>query len=287
MYIAELRKHIRQQLVEAAGADGRIVGLVDYGSSSEGRGDDWSDLDVAVFVGDEDLAAFEAEWQQWAGQFGRLLLAYIGGIGHPWVVYDAEPIPLRADFAFVKESAAGQLVGWPNSPVSVEAMVLYDGMDGRLSAYAARLVGKSLAPDNLQVAFEQVCGDFYYYLLRTFTKLRRGQAWAARHDFNFVIMGNLLALLRLESGAVEHWQGASAAAGIEQVISLERLHQLQGCIPAAGEVALLAAMQYAAGLGEVVCRAIAAEHGWAWPAELAERVQVVLGSPHVMTPKGS
>jgi lincosamide nucleotidyltransferase len=278
MYIAELRHRIRQQLIETAQQDDRIVGLLDYGSTSEGRGDDWSDLDIAVFVRDQALAPFEANWKQWAGQFGRPLLAYIGGIGHPWVVYDAQPLPLRADFAFLKESAAPQITTWPNSPATVAAMVLYDGLDGRLSTNAAQLVGKSLAPTNPQATFDQLSGDLYYYLLRTFTKLHRGQQWAARHDFNFIIVGNLLALLRLESGAVQHWQGTSAAAGIEQVITPTRLHQLQGCIPAPGQNALLAAMQHTATLGDTICQTIATQHHWPWPAELAQRVQAVLGS---------
>src|SRR5687768_8740410 len=91
------------QIIAVATEDPRVVGLIDYGSSSEGRADAWSDLDLALFVRDADLTAFEADWQQWAAQFGPLLLAYISGVGHPWVVYDTVPIPSRVDFAFHPE----------------------------------------------------------------------------------------------------------------------------------------------------------------------------------------
>ena len=90
-----LRAAIRQRLIATARQDPRIVGLVDYGSSSEGRADAWSDLDVALFLRDADLPAFEHDWVAWAGQFGPLLLAYRGGVGHPWPVYAAAPLPLR------------------------------------------------------------------------------------------------------------------------------------------------------------------------------------------------
>jgi hypothetical protein len=45
----------RQRILEAAQADPRILGCVDYGSTSEGRGDEWSDLDIALFIQDSEL----------------------------------------------------------------------------------------------------------------------------------------------------------------------------------------------------------------------------------------
>ena len=94
-----------QQILSAARRDPRIVGVVDYGSSSEGRADRWSDVDVALFVRDADFELFERGWKLWAAQFGPLLLAYVGGVGHPWTVYDTPAIPLRVDFAFHRASA--------------------------------------------------------------------------------------------------------------------------------------------------------------------------------------
>src|SRR5690349_14561345 len=114
------------RLIAAAAAAPRIVGLPDYGSSSEGRVDQWSDVDVALFIRDADFAAFERDWKAWAAQLGDLLLAYVGGVGHPWTVYDADPIPLRADFNFDPESALPKVATWPNAPLSAATLVLYD-----------------------------------------------------------------------------------------------------------------------------------------------------------------
>lgn len=71
------RRLMKQRLIDAARTDERIVGLVDYGSSSYERDDEWSDIDVAFFIRDDDFEAFYHAWKSWAAQFGDLLLAYL------------------------------------------------------------------------------------------------------------------------------------------------------------------------------------------------------------------
>ena len=107
-----------RHLIEDAHRDPHITGLVDSGSSSEGRDDHRSDIDVAVFLRHRP----------------------------PWTVYDAEPVPLRVDFAFHRESAIADILAWPNAPKSVEAMIWYDGTAGQFTSSARQLVGRSLAP---------------------------------------------------------------------------------------------------------------------------------------------
>lgn len=272
------RSKVQQRILEAARTDPRILGCIDYGSTSEGRGDEWSDLDIALFIQDSELELFEKNWKQWASQFGDLYLAYIGGIGHPWVVYQAAPLPLRVDFVFFPVSSLDKILEWPCSPTSVDAMVLYDETNGQIRSRVSRLVGQSLAPENLAKAFEQVGGDFWYYLLRTHTKLLRGEHWAARHDFNFIITGNLLALLRIEADAVSRWRGASASVGIEKVLSAGRLEQLNQCIPGPTETDLRSALLRAASLGSEVSENIAQKHSLDWPASLAKKVLETLSA---------
>ncbi len=50
----------------AARSDPRIVGLLNDGSHSRGQADEWSDLDVSVFLRDEDFEAFTQTWVGWA-----------------------------------------------------------------------------------------------------------------------------------------------------------------------------------------------------------------------------
>jgi hypothetical protein len=266
------RMHMLNKLIDAAERDPRVVGLVDYGSGSEGRSDEWSDVDVAFFIVDTELEAFRDGWVEWASQFGTLLLAYVGGIGHPWTVYDTGPVPLRVDFAFHAESALDKILSWPNSPLSAGAMVLYDNTGGKLTENAQRLVGQWLGPEDRALTFASVCGDFWYYMLRTYGRLQRGQEWAARQDYHLTVLGFLISLLRLETGEVGRWRAMSAAVGIEGVLTVERLAQLDACIPGKGTKGLQEAMRSAVVLGREVCGALAGSRGWAWPEKLSEKV---------------
>ena len=264
-----------QHLIKIVQQDPRIVGLIDYGSASEGRGDEFSDVDVALFIRDADFDKFEGHWKAWAGQLGTLRLAYIGGVGHPWVVYANQPIPLRVDFAFLRESAIETAIPtWPNSPVSVQKMVLYEVTD-RISNQVKNLVGQSLQPQDFDKAFEAVGGDFWYYILRCYIKLRRDQLWAMRFEFNFIVIGNLMALLRLESGATQRWRGSTAATGIEAVITAHRLEQLNRCIPAEDRASLVQATLNAIQLGRELCISISAKQGGIWPDILADEIEAL------------
>lgn len=268
--------YFKERLLEVAARDDRIVGVLDYGSSSEGRADAWSDVDVAVFVRDDAFEDFEREWKQWAAQFGTLLLAFISPFEHPWVVYDTQPLPLRVDFDFHRESGAGDLSAWPNAPESVDAMVWYDAAGGRLTASVERLVGQSLGPLDVAETFDRVSGSFWYYALRTYSKLQRGHYWAARFDLNFMVTGNLLALLRFEAGAVDRWRASDPSAGIERVLTAERLAQLNLCIPPASNESLHAALRAGVHLASEVCPVISERHGWEWPEILAQRLAMLM-----------
>ncbi len=266
------RTELVLQLREAAKHDERIVGMLDYGSSSEGRMDEWSDIDVAVFLRDTDFDAFARNWKEWAAQFGALLLAYFGYVGHPWAIYAAEPVPLRVDFDLHRESTIEEVVTWSNSPLSVASMVWCDKTGGRLSAYVRQLVGQPLRPADVGATFEQVCGDFWYFLLMAFCKLQRGQQWFARELFHRLVLDNLFRLLRLETNALDRWAVASTAWNIECLIAPGRLAQLDACIPAAGVEGLRQALFRTAQLGREVCEAVAVREEWGWPEELGERV---------------
>jgi kynurenine formamidase len=267
---------MRQRLIDAARNDPRIVGLLCDGSHSSGRGDEWSDVDVSVFLRDADFDAFAANWEVWAATFGDLLLGYTSWVGHPWAVYDAKPVPLRVDFDLHRESTIEKVRHWPVSLTLVEDAVWYDATGGRLSAAVEPLIGKSLAPHDPHLAFEQLCGDLWYELLYAYSRLQRGEMWVARQAFHYRALEPLLRLLRFEAGAFERWQASPAAADIERVLSPERLKQLDSCIPGPGSDGILTALCCAARLGQEVCSAIARRHGWEWPERLAERAVELL-----------
>jgi hypothetical protein len=219
---------------------------------------------------------FARDWSAWAAQFGELLLGYVGHYGHPWAVYDTQPVPLRVDFDLHRASQPDDLLLEFTRPRSAEAMVWYDGAGGELLDRAQRLVGRSLQPIDTAATFTRVCGDFWYFLLYVHGKLQRGEQWAARQMYHCEVIEQLLRLLRLEAGALDRWRGRPAAVDVERTLAPKRLTRLDACVPAAGADALRRAMLAAAELGAAACTSIATEHGWPWPEALAERTVAML-----------
>jgi len=276
----EARAAILARILDSARRDPRIAGVMDYGSSSEGRADQWSDLDLALFVRDEDVEGFLNDWKRWSAQFGELLLAYVGRYGHPWAVYRRAPVPLRVDFDVIPVSRAPSVAEWQNSPASVDAMVLYDGGGGVLTAAVTRIVGQSLRPPDPPAAFEAECGDFWYFALFVYCKLQRREHWVARQVFHSEVVDHLLRLLRLEAGgeALEHWRWKQNAFGVERTLSPERLGQLEACVPESGAAGLSRALAVSVALGAEVCASIVEREGWAWPSELAGETRALVST---------
>jgi hypothetical protein len=151
-------------------------------------------------------------------------------------------------------------------------MVPYDASDGQLRARAARLVGQDLGPSDVGASFEATMGDLWYYLLRGYAKIRRGHVWAARQEYGWIVLGNLIGLLRLEAGALGRWRNGITAAGVESLIPPERLAALEACVAGPGEEGLRAGCLRAIALGRDVCAGLAPLHGREFPAELADRI---------------
>lgn len=268
---------LRQRVVDVARADSRIAGLLDYGSRSEGRDDEWSDVDLAVFIRDEDYDAFDREWEGWAAQFGPVLLAFVGDIDNHWVAYEHDPAPLRADFSLHRASVAASdaLSTWPNAPLSVDHILLIE-KTGTLRPHVEAMVKRDLGPPDVPERFGLVVAGFWYYAIRTWNKLQRGPTWGVRFDLEFIMHGNLMALLSLEAGEVDRWTASDAAADIERDISPERLAVLNACIPTPDSGSLAPSLARIICLGAIASSSAAERYGRPWPEALAARQMIAL-----------
>jgi hypothetical protein len=262
------RQEFLQNLCSVVASDSAIVGLLDYGSSSEGRADQWSDVDVALFIRDEALSDFGHSWKSWAASLGELLWAYLHEPGHPWAIYNGSPAPLRVDFALHPLSNAATILTWSTAPLSVEAMVLYDASAGEISGYVAQLVGKSKQVEATPELYEHLCGDFWDYLLMAYSKYQRDQEWVARFMYQ-IALESLLRLLRIETGDLSRLDSTAGGWNVMQIITPTRQAQLKACVAGSN---LISAFQAAALLGREVCVAVGAIYGWQTPQKLADHV---------------
>lgn len=103
--------------------------------------------------------------------------------------------------------------------------------------------------------------------------MQRGTGWDVRWSITTVLTGNLCALLRLESGAIDRWTASDAASGIEHVISEDRLKHLNRCISGMDAASQVAAFRAIIELGAEVCTALAARCNVSWPEELGRTMQ--------------
>lgn len=261
--------NLRQRIVEAVIADDRLLGLVDYGSTSEGHADRWSDVDCSLFIQPEAHEEFTSNWTTWIAQFGPVLLSFVGDIGNYWSVLEGESFPIRVDFNFYRatEDAYAAMETWPNAPSRVESMLLVD-KTGELRPHVEKMVGRDLGPPDMPQRVDMVAAGFWYYAVRTWCKLQRGPTWGVRFDISFIMFGNLMALLRLEAGTIDRWRAADAA-GIEDDISVERLAALNACIPDADPESLGRSLAAIVRLGAEATAGAANRYQRSWPQELA------------------
>jgi hypothetical protein len=273
------RDALLARILDRVRADDRVLAVLDYGSTSEGRGDAWSDIDLALSIRPDAWDAFTDGWRDWLDTCGPVLLGFVSFVGHPWAVIGTDAAPVRVDLHLYGGPPDGDLVAalpsWPNAPASTEAMLLFD-REGTLAEPVAALVGRSLAPEHVAATGESVAGHFWYYAHRTWSKLHRDSSWDVRWNLTCVLSGNLCALLRLESGAVDRWAASDAASGIEDAISPERLERLNRCIPGPDPATLLTAFRETIDLGAEVCATLASRLDVAWPEALAAEIRGLL-----------
>lgn len=273
------RGRLLQCIVDHARGDERVLAVLDYGSTSEGRGDAWSDIDLALSIRPDAFDDFRTTWETWLGACGTVLLGFTSFTGQPWAVLATEAAPIRVDLHLYgghPDDVRSAMATWPNAPRSVDDMLLFD-REAALSQAVEQMVGRSLAPDDLRLAFSSVAANFWYYVHRTWSKLQRGIGWDTRWNISTVLTGNLCALLRLEAGAVDRWTASDAASGIEHVISDRRRAQLDRCIPERDPASQVSAFREIVELGMDVCMVLSARHEVPWPEQLGRVMQEYAG----------
>lgn len=273
-YQAQARSQLLQCILAHCRRDARVRAVPDYGSTSEGRGDPWSDIDLALAIRPDAWDDFRTNWVTWLGECRPVLLGFISFTGQPWAVVATEAAPVRVDPHLYEPHAdlRSAVAAWPNAPMSVEDMLLFD-RDTELRPAVEQLVGRSLAPDDVASTFESVAANFWYYVHRTWSKMQRGVGWDTRWSISTTLTGNLCALLRLESGAVDRWSASDAASGVEHVVSPHRREQLDRCIPGQDPASQLSAFREIVELGVDVCEVLATRHEVPWPEHLGRVMQ--------------
>ena len=181
---ADRYKAIVERFRAWASSEPMVRGALIVGSQARNvaPADEWSDLDVILFVADPPKFLDSPEWVE---RFGTVLLTTVEKTGveegrERRVVYAGGQ---DVDFS-IFPSTVQEFVGW--SPDAMQVLqrgfeVLLD-KDGHLAKLRGQMdeVGELPHLPPTPPEFEACVGDFWYHVLWAAKKLRRGEVWTAK-----------------------------------------------------------------------------------------------------------
>lgn len=239
-----LQQRMIEQIRQACQGDARIVAALMFGSFAIGEGDEFSDIEFAIFV--EDRALDDFDQHRWLDAVSPVAAYFPDDFGHRTALFENG---IRGEFHFMRESDIPVVATWKGYGwfPSLEAAVLVD-RSCELARHASVLVGGP-PPREGAALVEGLALNLASLMLFGANLLNRGEcarAWALlgrAHE-------NLLKLVRLHEGATDHWPTPSRA--LERDLSPDAYRRYVRCTASAEPVALSAA--YAA--------------SWQWSLEL-------------------
>lgn len=169
----------------------RAALLIGSQARVETPADEWSDVDIVLFVDDPGSFAAEAAWLSAFGtpELTFLEPAAVGGGPERRVLYDDG---LEVDFALFPAAAIDAMTADPEAAAATARgyRVLHDEI-GLESALAGGDAGAGVEPHRDPA---EIVNDFWYHSLWTAKKLRRGEAFSARNCLECRLKGLLLEL---------------------------------------------------------------------------------------------
>ncbi|HAA0945221.1 TPA_asm: lincosamide nucleotidyltransferase Lnu(F), partial [Salmonella enterica] len=218
---------------EGCHEDARIIAALMFGSFAIGEGDEFSDIEFAVFIQDDHFENFDQ--RSWLNAVSPVAAYFPDDFGHHTALFENG---IRGEFHFMRKSDIPVISTWQGYGwfPSLEAAVLLD-RSGELSRYASALVGGPPIREGAPLV-EGLVLNLISLMLFGANLLNRGEyarAWALLSKAH----ENLLKLVRLHEGATDHWPTPSRA--LEKDISEDSYNRYLACTSSAEPRALCAA----------------------------------------------
>lgn len=216
-----LQKTMIERVRELCRNDPRISAAFMFGSFAIGEGDEFSDIEFALFFSDESLPAVDQ--QEWVSRIEPVELYFQDDFGHHTAIFANM---VRGEFHFMPASGipvveSWQGYGWFPSP---ESTILVD-RTGELERYLRPMIGGPPERDTAGTVRSVSC-NFINLTLFGVNLLGRGEnarAWAMLSQLH----GNLLKLVRLSERTTAHWPTPSR--GLENDLSAAAYERYRSC----------------------------------------------------------
>jgi lincosamide nucleotidyltransferase len=179
--------------------DKRVIGAVMYGSFTTGEGDQYSDIEAALFF--EDACMSKLDKRSWLQHIAPISLFFIDDFGHYTVIFDDM---VRAEFHFKPRSQMNIVSTWKgnaNFP-SIDDALLVD-RSGQLTELLQPLAGAGPKRNTADTA-QHLNESFINIMLFGLNTLQRGEL-ARAHDLLHMSHRYVLQMIRLLDNSAVHW----------------------------------------------------------------------------------
>ena len=216
-----LQQKMIERFREAFHEDARIIAALMFGSFAIGEGDEFSDIEFAVFTHDDSFESFEQ--RSWLNAVSPVAAYFPDDFGHYTALFENG---IRGEFHFMRKSDIPIISTWQGYGwfPSLEAAVLLD-RSGELSQCASALVGGPPIREGAPLV-EGLALNLISLMLFGANLLNRGEyarAWALLSKAH----ENLLKLIRLHERATDHWPTPSRA--LEKDLSADSYNRYLAC----------------------------------------------------------
>lgn len=180
-------------------ADKAVICALMYGSFAKEKGDQYSDIEFAVYFEEESLKALKVD--EWLNGIAPVLLCYENEFGVIEVIFNGL---VRGEFHFEPISNIGQLSEWKLTDwFPALNLTLIVDKSGELIPLLNQLIGE--APSNeFKKQAQHICDCYIGWIVFGFNVLKRGE-FARAHCLLGTIQWKLLSLIRLYEEKFENW----------------------------------------------------------------------------------
>lgn len=202
-------------------SDGRITSALMYGSFAKGKGDEYSDVEFAIYFNEESFKTLDVE--KWLNQISPVLLTYKNEFGITEVIFDGL---IRGEFHFEPNSHVKQISSWKSTDwfPSLESTLIID-KTGELTSQLCQLIGDAPRDEFLKSA-QSIINSFFGWLIFGYNVLKRGE-FARALCLLWWIQWKLLYMIRIMEGKFENW--GTPSRELEKDIRCEFYDEFTSC----------------------------------------------------------
>ncbi len=255
-----------RQIKNYAENESNVMGVILLGSQvrKEVPGDQWSDLDVLLFLQD---TSRHTTTDEWLSVFGEVACICHERVELPWinltwyvkrVLYEDN----RAlDFSIMPHGKIDDVLEINKEIHALGFHVLYDSTGGELHHKMEQSIRSVVRDQILEPGITEInrtVHEILFHIVNTYKKVKRGELWIATSEINCVIKENLLRMIEYHNARVSKKNNILTYEGrlLENRTDPRILRLLTHCFVSYDERSVLSGLEHVLDLTHMMYREI-------------------------------